>query len=79
MSCFESINFNQNELKIKLFLENILNFLSAGGYAPKPPKRLFPIADFWLRVCYETYAAPPSNFYNLSMRSFRASRITTAI
>ena len=57
MPCFESINFYQNKLKIKLFLQNNTNF-----WAPPPDPRNtpFPIADFWLRVCYETYAAHTS-------------------
>ena len=41
MSCFESINFYQNKLKIKLFLQNNINFLIAGGSTPRPPKRPF--------------------------------------
>ena len=44
--CFESINFYQNKLKIKLFLQNNTNFLSSGGYAPKPLKRPFPHCRF---------------------------------
>ena len=62
MPCFESINFYQNKFKIELFLQNNTKFLSAGGSAPRPPKCPFPIADFWLRVCYETYAAHTSKF-----------------
>ena len=42
MPCFKSINFYQNKLKIKLFLQNNTNFFSSGGLCPKPPKRLFP-------------------------------------
>ena len=49
--CFERINFYQNKLKIKLFLQkNFLsagaNFLSAGGSAPRPPKPPFPHCMF---------------------------------
>ena len=50
MPCFVSINFYQNKLKIKLFLQNNTNFSSAGGSAPKPRDAPLLIADFWLRV-----------------------------
>ena len=62
MPCFESITFYQNKLKIKLFLQNNKNFLSARGYAPTLRNAPFPIANFWLRVCNETYAAHTSKF-----------------
>ena len=45
--CFKSINFYQNKLKIKLFLQNNLNFLSAGGSALRPPKPPFPHSRFF--------------------------------
>ena len=61
MPCFESINFHQNKLKIKLFLQTNTNFLSAEGSAPRPPKRPFSHCRFLLRVCYETYAAHTSS------------------
>ena len=62
MPCFESINFYQNKLKINLYLQNNTTFLSAGDSAPTPRNAPFPIADFWLRVCYATYAAHTSKF-----------------
>ena len=45
MPCFESINFYQNKLKIKLFLQNNKNFLSAGG-SNQTPKRPFSHCKF---------------------------------
>ena len=36
---------------MKLFLQKNAKFLSAGGFAPTPPKQPSPIANFWLRVC----------------------------
>ena len=48
--CFESFNFYQNKLKIKLFLQNDTNFSRAGGSASRLTKRSFPIAEFWLRA-----------------------------
>ena len=62
MPSFESIDFYQNKLKIKLFLQNNTNFLSAEGSGARPPKRPFPISDFWLRAGYDTYAAHSSKF-----------------
>ena len=76
MPCFESINFYQNKFKIELFLQNNANFLSAGSSARNAP---YFIADFWLRVRYETYAAYTFKFYYLTTKSFWASQITTAI
>ena len=40
MPCLESINFYQNKLKIKLFLQNNANFLS------RPPERPFSYCRF---------------------------------
>ena len=48
MPCFQRINIYQNKLKIKLFLQNNANFLSAGGSAPRPSKRPFPHCRFWV-------------------------------
>ena len=62
MSCLESINFYENQLKIKLFLQNNIIFLVPGAPPPDPRNAPFPIAGFWLRVCYETYAAHTSKF-----------------
>ena len=62
MPCVESINFYQNKLKIKLFLQNNTNLLSAGGSAPKHPKRPFPNCRVLVTCLYETYAAHTSKF-----------------
>ena len=62
MPRFESVNFCQNKLKIKLFLLNNRKFLSAGAPPPDVRNAPLPIADCWIRVCYETYAAHTSKF-----------------
>ena len=49
MPRFESIDFYQNKLKIKLFLQ-IQIFLVLGAPLPDPRNNHSPIADFWLRA-----------------------------
>ena len=62
MPCFESINFYQSKLKIKVFWKHNTSSLSAGAPLLDLRNAPFPIAYFWLRVCYETYAAHTSMF-----------------
>ena len=73
MPRFKNINFHQNKPKIELFLQKIkffeywgripqtLNgFRRIGAEFPDPRNSPFPIANFWLRTCYQTYAAHTS-------------------
>ena len=64
MTRFNTINFYQNRLKLKLFLPKNTKFSSAGapppgprasggpavGASPQVPRNSSPIADFWLRA-----------------------------
>ena len=46
----KALFFNQNSPKMKLFLQKDAKFLSAGGFAPRPPLRISGYAPAWNTV-----------------------------